>query len=220
VFDRALAKDPDARYPTAAEFVAELRHALHQSAGATAIAEPTWPTRVVEAPRRRRRWWIPALAALIVAAGVTAAVAATRDDGEQAVPKPRTVVRTVTAPGTTVERTVTTAPRATQPETPSGVALNNAGFERLRRRDVTGALPLLEQAVQKLQGTGSLAEAYASYNLALARFALGRCDGVLDLLDRSQSVQGRRKEIDRLRHTVERRCNERRGNGQGGDGQG
>jgi tRNA A-37 threonylcarbamoyl transferase component Bud32 len=214
VFERALAKDPDARYPTAAEFVAELRHALHESAGATAIAEPTWPTRVIEAPRHARRWWIPVLAALVVAAGVVAAVAATRDDGKQATPTERTVVRTVTRPGTTVERMVTTAPaattRATQQETASGEELNNAGYERLVRRDVNGALPLLEQAVQKLQGTGSLAEAYASYNLALARFALGRCDGVIELLDRSQAIQGRRKEIDRLRKNAERRCDERR----------
>ena len=48
--------------------------------------------------------------------------------------------------------------------------------------DYSGALPLLEQAVQKLQGTGKLYEAYASYNLAYTRFQLGNCDGVLALL--------------------------------------
>jgi len=35
---------------------------------------------------------------------------------------------------------------------------------------------------------------------------LGRCDGVLALLDRSQQVQGHRKEIDRLRREAEKRC--------------
>jgi hypothetical protein len=162
------------------------------------------------------------LAALVIAAGVAAAVAATRDGGETSAPTERTIVRTVTRPGTTVERTVTTAPQTTTApattattapattaqSTASGEELNNAGFEKLRQRDAAGALPLLEQAVQKLQGTGSLTEAYASYNLALARFSLGRCDAVVDLLDRSESIQGRRKEIDRLRKSAERSCDE------------
>ena len=72
--------------------------------------------------------------------------------------------------------------------------------------NLTSALPLLEQSVAALAGSGSLAEAYASYNLAFTRFALGSCDGVLPLLDRSESVQGKRKEIDRLRRAAERAC--------------
>ncbi len=64
----------------------------------------------------------------------------------------------------------------------------------------------LEQAVAGLAGSGRLAEAYASYNLAFTRFALERCDGVPELLDRSEAVQGERREITRLRRDVERRC--------------
>jgi transcription initiation factor IIE alpha subunit len=60
--------------------------------------------------------------------------------------------------------------------------------------------------VQKLQGTRSLDEAYADYNLAFTRFQVGNCDGVLDLLDRSESIQGQRTEIDRLRQQAEERC--------------
>ena len=76
----------------------------------------------------------------------------------------------------------------------------------MRARDYAGALPLLEQAVAKLQGSGSLDEAYADYNLAYTRLALGNCDGVLALLDRSQQVLGHRKEIDRLRHDAHKPC--------------
>ncbi len=72
--------------------------------------------------------------------------------------------------------------------------------------DYEGALPLLEGAVAGLAGSGSLTEAYASYNLAFTRLALGQCDGVLDLLARSEQVQGDRKEIDRLRKEAEKAC--------------
>jgi transcription initiation factor IIE alpha subunit len=72
--------------------------------------------------------------------------------------------------------------------------------------DYQSALPLLEQAVAASQGSGSLTEAYASYNLAFTRFQLGSCDGVLDLLARSEEVQGQRKEIDQLRKQAEKTC--------------
>ena len=53
--------------------------------------------------------------------------------------------------------------------------------------------------MQKLSGTGELTEAYALYNLAATRAALGNCDGVEDLLARSEAIQGHRSEFDRLR---------------------
>jgi tRNA A-37 threonylcarbamoyl transferase component Bud32 len=217
VFERALAKDPAARYATAAEFVAELRHTLHEAAGATQVVAPT--ARVV-ADRARRRWWIPVLAALLLAAGVAAAVAATRDSGgnDAAPTKPPTVVKTVTAPGTTVERTVTTAPAQPQPSSPSGSVLNDQGYTKMRAGDYAGALPLLEQAVQKLRGSGALTEAYADYNLAYTRFALGRCDGVVDLLNGSESIQGHRKEIDHLRKRAEHTCEGGASRGNGDEG--
>jgi len=72
--------------------------------------------------------------------------------------------------------------------------------------DYESALPLLEQAVVKLQGTGSLTEAYADYNLAYTRFALGRCDGVEDLLANSERIQGHREEIADLRKETKKTC--------------
>jgi hypothetical protein len=88
----------------------------------------------------------------------------------------------------------------------SGSALNDRGFRLLQAGDVGAALPVLESAVAALQGSSSITEAYASYNLAVARFARGSCDGVTELLDRSEEIQGSRKEIDRLRKQVEKRC--------------
>ena len=144
---------------------------------------------------------------------------------------PLTVRETVTQQGTTVVKTVTSVtqapaptPTPTAPTTPttpattaaappttqvaSGnpVTLNDQGFRLMQAGDYRSALPLLEGSVAGLAGSGSISEAYASYNLAFTRRALGRCDGVLSLLARSQQVQGRRGEIDRLRRETEQVC--------------
>ncbi len=198
IFARALAKDPAKRQLTAAELVGDLRRALHDDAGDTWIEPP-----VLGSPRRpARRWPYVALLLALAVLGTVIAALASRG-GPATTPAPRTVVRTVTQPGTTVQQTITTQPAATSPA--SGGSLNNAGFAKMRAHDFAGALPLLEQAVQKLQGTGSLDEAYADYNLAFTRFALGQCTGVLALLDASERIQGRRTEISQLRHDA-RRC--------------
>jgi len=231
VFAKGLAKDPNDRYGSAGEFVAALRGALASAAGSTrsdlAVVPPP-PTAVTQPLRTREerqeadwaprppadRAW-PLLVALLVAGAIAGGLLAfflTRDTG----PAGTTVVtkqRTVTQQGqvTTVEKpvTVTTAPTtAASPPgaSQSGAALNIAGFRKMQAGDYEGALPLLEQAVQKLQGTGSLDEAYASYNLAFTRFQLGNCEGVLELLDRSESIQGHRTDIDRLRQQAEENC--------------
>ena len=50
-----------------------------------------------------------------------------------------------------------------------------------------------------LQGSGQLYEAYAEYDLGAALAALGRCDEAVQHLDRSEEIQGERKEIARAR---------------------
>jgi eukaryotic-like serine/threonine-protein kinase len=230
VFEQALAKEPAERYETSGEFVAALRSAFSDAAGSTSElaavgAQPTAATRLqqrVEAAEyapyppsaypARGAW--PLLAGLLLAGAIAGALLAyflTRGDGTtSAPPTVVTHVRTVTTQGqvTTVEKpvTVTTAPSAGIGSSANGVVLNNAGFRKMQAGDYAGALPLLERAVQKLQGSSSLDEAYADYNLAFTRFQLGSCDGVLDLLDRSESIQGQRSEIDRLRQQAQENC--------------
>jgi hypothetical protein len=131
------------------------------------------------------------------------------------------VRETVTLEGTTVVETVVTTapppdeePPATTEEPPapppedarSPAELNDDGFALMQAEDYESALPLLEQAVAGSAGSGELVEAYASYNLAFTRRALGRCDGILELLARSEEIQGTRGEIQRLRNETERSC--------------
>ena len=222
VFARGLAKRPEERYPTCAAFVADLLAALapRPSTTTTVAAAPT-----VRAVHHSTRYRSRPPGALLLAgvAGLLAAGAAvafglngnspksssstvvlTRTvEGEE-----RTVVVTETTEGAPVERTVT-EDRVTQPAPVpvggNGIALNDRGFRLLQAGDARAALPVLESAVAALHGSSSITEAYASYNLAAARFALGRCD-VFRLLDRSEQIQGHRKEIDRLRKQAERRC--------------
>jgi len=229
IFERALAKDPAARYPNAAEFAGELRRALHDDAADTGWIEPVPPTaatRVAPVPAARPgapSWLLPVLGLLLVGAGALIAVLATRGGNDPKAQAPPTVVHTVTAQGVTVRQTVTTpaapppasspAATTTAPTTTaatsssgSGASLNNAGYAKMQSGDFAGALPLLEQAVQKLNGTGSLDEAYADYNLAYTRLKLGQCTDVMSLLDQSQSIQGHRSEIDSLRHDAKKAC--------------
>jgi eukaryotic-like serine/threonine-protein kinase len=197
VFRRALAKSPADRFGNADEFVKALRGALAEDEGRATVALPSLP-------RGRGAGW--AVAAVLLTVGAIAggllAFFLTRDDGQA---RTTTVQRAVTVTTASKPRTVTAA-QPSEPSGPSGTELNNAGFAKLRARDFDGALPLLEEAVRKLTGTRSSDEAYADYNLALARFATGSCTGVVALLARSESIQGKRKEIDRLRHQVEKDC--------------
>ncbi len=202
--------------------------------GPVPVTEPTAPVRRGDdrpPPERSGRGAVwPVFAVVLVLGAIAGALLAyflTEGGGSDAqgttILTQRTTIltreRTVTSPGgvTTVERPVTvtttapttpTQPPATQSpaNSASGAALNNAGYVRMRLGDYEGARPLLERAVERLQGTGSLDEAYASFNLAYTRFQLGSCDGVVDLLDRSESIQGHRSEIDALRQHAEDEC--------------
>ena len=213
VFERALAKDAADRPASAGELVEELRDVLRDSEPKTAVLPGPVQQPAPRIRRARRRW--PAAAAfvaLLLAGLAAAAFVASGDD-----PETRTVVRVTTTvsteSGTTSTLTVTettSVPEETTttpaPSGQSGAELNDAGFELMQNEDYEAALPLFEEAVAKLEGSGSLAEAFASYNLAFTRFALGSCDRVLGLLARSEDVQGRRSDIDRLRRQAEKQC--------------
>jgi predicted Ser/Thr protein kinase len=189
VFERALAKSPSNRFSSCGEFVAALRQAFDESAGAT---------RIVRVPgAARRSFALPLLLALLLVGGIAAgAVLATRGHDAKA-PAQRV---TITKQGTTVRETVTAQQPQPTTSAASGASLAQQGYAKLQAGDAAAALPLLQQAASRLQGSGSLGEAYNDYNLAYALTQTQGCTPeVLQLLDASQSIQGHRPEIDHLR---------------------
>jgi serine/threonine-protein kinase len=218
VFRQALAKEPSARYGSAAEFVAALRAALADAAGSTrALAAVPPPAPPAPAPRPVRSSGWPLLAAIVLGAAIVGAALAyllTRDDGSgkpAAQPRARvtTVVRTVTTAGQRTTVVQTTTPRTTAPPPSggaSGHALNDQGYSRMQAGDFAGAVPLLQQAVQKLQGTGpnDPYEGFANYNLGYSLLQLGRCDEAVPYLQRADSLEPTRPEPRRELRRAER----------------
>ena len=199
VFQVALAKEPQARPANAQELVRRLREALEteDTAPAPTVVDAGASTRTLVYRSRRSRGALIALGTtgLLVAGFLVAALTGAGD-------KPgRDASRRVAASNAAAsEASATTA------SAPDGAALNAHGYALVQAGDFQAALPILRQAVLTLKGDGTLTEAYASYNLAYARFAVGRCDGVTGLLDRSEGIQGSRTEIDALRHQWQSRC--------------
>jgi len=218
VFDKALAKDPDARYPTGVEFVADLRHALRAAAGRTRIAAaptvPIAPSR--STPRQRVPLWLMLIAGLVLAALAGVAVALALSSGGS--PEVTTVIRERTLPGTTVRQTVTTQaqPPTSRPQTtaapaPSGEgghSLNDRGFALMQQGAYEQALPLLQQAVQKLQGVGPSDpfEGYANYNLGYTLLQLGQCDQAMNYLQNADRLEPHNRDV---RHAMKQaeHCN-------------
>ena len=203
VFQRALAKDPNRRYPSAGTFVSDLRRALEP---------PTQEFATPVATRRRghRTPLLLLLALLLLGGGIAmAAVMAGRDE-----PETRTVVQrqTVTREGETVTTnvTVTTASEPPAPMPPpaptppsasskSGVQLTDEATALLGKGRWSEAEAVARQALGKLKGSGQPYEAYAEYDLGRALAEQDKCGEALQHLNRSEQLQGHRSQIDDAR---------------------
>jgi tetratricopeptide (TPR) repeat protein len=215
LFDRALAKDPDARFPTAGAFVAALRDALETREATTRLLPAAAPTvRQAPPPRRRRPWVVPLLIAGVVAAIAAGLVAAVLTSGnDQPLKRNETPGRvTVTAQETVGSTVVTTTVVTTAPCPPSQVTLDEAvtltdeATALLADEGWEDALRTQRRALKTLEDTYSdefRYEAYAAYNMGKALAELGRCEQALRYLDRSEELQGHRSEIDEARAECE-----------------
>ena len=199
VFQSALAKEPQARPASAQELVRRLREALasrgHRLCSDRCRCGSSTRTLVYRSRRPRGALIALGTTGLLVVGFLVAALTGAGDE-----------------PGRDAHADVAALEwcrfggDATTASAPDGAALNAHGYALVQAGDFQSALPILRRAVLALKGDGTLTEAYASYNLAYARFAVGRCDGVTGLLDRSERIQGSRAEIDDLRHQWQSRC--------------
>jgi TolA-binding protein len=87
-----------------------------------------------------------------------------------------------------------------------GHTLNDQGFSLMQRGDYTSALPLFQQAVRKLSGTGPADpyEGYANYNLGYTLYRLGRCSEAVTYLQRAEQLEPDRHEPTQIRKRAER----------------
>jgi len=186
VFRKALAKDPKQRYGTCAEFVAALRGALDEAAGVTQ-ALPL----VFRRPRRRAPLWSLLALGIVMAVVAGVALAAVLTGGGSGA-KPKAAAQPRTAAATTAPPApATTPPATTATAAPDGHALNDQAYALMQQGNFAGALPLLQQAVQKLQGTGptDAYEGYATYNLGYTLLQLGRCQDAITYLQRAAQLE-------------------------------
>ena len=192
---------------TAAEFVADLRDALARAAGVTANLGWVPPSPLQPVSARGRSRLLPALLLLAAAAaGAIIAVLLTSGGGhkgaKQIVTKRVTGPAGVTTVTVTRQQTVTTS--AAPPPPPvagsDGHSLNDRGYQLIQQGNFAGAIPLLQQAVQKLTGTGPADpyEAYANYNLGYALYRSGRCSEAVPYLQRAQQLEPERHEPRQL----------------------
>jgi serine/threonine protein kinase len=210
VFARALSKEPTWRFASGAEFVAALRAAFDLAAGATEVAAPPARTPARRGPSPK----LLVLAAALILAGIAGAIAAAvvaNDHGSNALPpaRPSVSVRTVTetTPASTV---VTTAAAPTSDPT----ALNDRAYQLMQQQNYTAALPLLQQAVQEMQGESSTVAGYANYNLGITLMALGRCDEAVSYLQAAQHIEPDRHEVHDAMKAAHK-CSGGPGNGNG-----
>jgi hypothetical protein len=242
VLERALAKDPEDRPATCAQLVADLRDAFRGAALAPTRIAPAAPVAATGPPTRRlppagvppsrgpsHRALVIGAAGFLAAGAVVAGLlgAVLDDDPGREARQPRGTTTQTTETQTTETQTTetqttetqtteqTTETQVTEPEPSLSEArsLNDQGYALMQQGNFQGARPLLEESVDGLRGTGDIYEAYAHYNLAYTRYQLGECAGILELLDRSQAVQGSHPDIRALRDATFDRCV-----GGGGDG--
>jgi tetratricopeptide (TPR) repeat protein len=84
----------------------------------------------------------------------------------------------------------------------------------MQQQDFAGALPLLQQAVQALQGQSTITAGYANYNLGLTLIALGQCTDAMPYLETALQIEPDRPEVaDALKNA--QHCGKGHGNGNG-----
>ncbi len=211
-----MAKDPNERFESNKALVEALRGALAEPEHTTRLAPPPPPPAPLPVRRSRHPWRIPAIVGLlaamaIVGALLAAALAGGDDNGSSSTPSVVTQVTTQEGERVTVTETTEPPPPPPPPPPPatstppppppppaaggSGRQLTDSSTGLIRQGRYAEALPIAQQALAKLKGSGELYEAYANYNVGRSLIELGRCEEGLPYIAASEAIQGSRAEF-------------------------
>ncbi len=185
---RGLAKEPEARWPSATAFAEALGAAGERepAAASETTAPPTVPLTPMRRsvpspdPRRRRALLVPAaiLGALLLA--VVLAIALSGGE-EGSSPEAK---RTPTRQAAPQRSTPAATPPASTADGESVASLNNRGFQLMSQGRYGEAIPLLQSAVERCGNSRESVCAYALYNLGRSLRLAGRPAEAIPVLER------------------------------------
>jgi serine/threonine-protein kinase len=206
VFERALAKDPAARFPSCVAFASALQSRFEREAatatlmtGTTARGEE--PTRVIPGSRRRSlpaAIWAGLLLLLLVGAGLCGALLAgagspARMVAASASTRTVTTTTTITGRGSTLPAATTSPPSLAGPA--AAYEMNTRGYRLMLAGNYAAALTLLRQSVAGLVDPANPVTAYANFNLGQTLVQLGQCAAAIPYLQRAQQLEPARHEV-------------------------
>jgi eukaryotic-like serine/threonine-protein kinase len=211
--DRLRDPDPERRPQSAAAALAALERRTGPGQGPTTATQPfaavppaetaasgpppsrpfrPSPTGVQEPARRRTVVGLIAVGLLLLALVIGLALGSQGDDSPPVDVRERGEGAQSESPANDAESTppaeapaqapAEDAP-AEEPATNDGAALNDEGYQLLQSGDPEAAIPVLERAVNALEGSGGSTYYYALYNLGDALLQAGRPDEAIPYLE-------------------------------------
>ncbi|MDQ3857263.1 MAG: serine/threonine protein kinase [Actinomycetota bacterium] len=162
-------------------------------------------------------------------AGLAVAISLAGEDAREAQPRTRptpsvvtetrntTVFQTTTAPAPPPSPAPEPEPPPTSPSPPASppatppagtsaislsraIALTDDATGLMRQGNYAAALPLAQQALARLQGTGHAYEGYANYDVGKSLAELGRCGEALPYLERREKLLGPHPAVTAAKH--------------------
>ncbi len=192
---RLSAENPELR-PASATAALAMLDLVPVVARATPVAQAEPTTEEVPVAASGPPRWLPvaALCLVVLVLGVVFANAIGGDDESPPLDRPAEREAAADAGSGNQTEQGSAAPADTAPDTPApdqsgdGVALNEQGYALIQAGSYDEAVPVLQEAVAALEGTGDLNYAYALFNLGNALRLAGRPGEAIPILEQRLEI--------------------------------